>query len=72
MPDDGFLLCYVMCVLPDRLPAWGRFLSSVRLSYCVVRHCRPSYLLDQSSPRPHRHTMVQGDACTRKYFIFNS
>jgi hypothetical protein len=25
MPDDGFLLCYVMCVLPDRLPAWGPF-----------------------------------------------
>ena len=25
MSDDGFLLCYVMCVLPDRLPAWGPF-----------------------------------------------
>jgi hypothetical protein len=24
-------LCYVMCVLPDRLPAWGPFPSSVRL-----------------------------------------
>ena len=37
--NDGLLLCYVMCVLPDRLPAWGPFpfLSSVRLFSSIRR-----------------------------------
>ena len=47
--NGGLRLCYVMCVLPDRLPAWGPF-----------HFLRPSLLLTAANQNWH----IPGGTCS--------